>query len=123
MPQGRPTSRRAFLLGATLGLVLAPRAADAQSTRRPMRIGVLTGLGSKFDPETRAIDRALVEGLREHGWVVGRDVLIEFRGAGGRPERLPELAAELVALKVDVIVTTATQSTLVAKAATSTSPS
>lgn len=122
MPQGRPTSRRAFLLGATLGLVLAPRAADAQSTRRPMRIGVLTGLGSKFDPETSATHHALVEGLREHGLLVGRDVVIEFRGAGGRPEHLPRLAVELVALKVDVIVTTGTQPTLVAKGVTSTVP-
>ncbi len=87
-----------------------------------MRIGVLTGLASKFDPETRAIDRALVEGLREHGWVVGRDVVIEFRGAAGRPEHLPRLAAELVALKVDVIVADRWQSTLVAKAATRTIP-
>ncbi len=122
MAQGPTTSRRCFLLGGMLALAAAPRVAGGQPARRPARIGVLTGIRSKFDPETSDTDRALVEGLREHGLVVGRDVLIEFRGAGGRPERLPQLASELVALKVDVIVTTLTASTLAAKGATGSIP-
>jgi putative ABC transport system substrate-binding protein len=65
---------------------------------------------------------ALRQGLRDLGYVEGKNIAIEFRWAEGRDERLPELAGELVRLKVDVIVTTATEPVLTAKRATATIP-
>ena len=65
---------------------------------------------------------ALRKGLAELGYVEGRNIVIEFRWAEGKDERLPELAAELVRLNVDVIVTTATGPVLAAKSATATIP-
>jgi putative ABC transport system substrate-binding protein len=62
------------------------------------------------------------DGLRELGWVVGQNIAIESRWADGRFERLPDLAAELVQLKVDVIVASVTQASLAAKHATGTIP-
>jgi putative ABC transport system substrate-binding protein len=108
------TSRRAFLSGGVT-LLAASLAAEAQP-EKVHHIGVLTG-GSP--PSHRA---ALTEALREHGYVEGRNLVIESRWAEGRPESLPGLAAELVRLKVDVIVTFATPATVAAKAATATIP-
>jgi putative ABC transport system substrate-binding protein len=99
----------------TLALLAAPRVAEAQ-LETVRRIGVLTG-GSP--PSHRA---ALTEALRERGYVEGRNLVIESRWAEGRPESLPGLAAELVRLKVDVIVTFATPATVAATAATATIP-
>jgi len=65
---------------------------------------------------------AFFQGMRDHGYVEGRNVVIELRDAEGKPERFPALVAELVALKVDVIVTTSTTGTLAAKQATATVP-
>jgi putative ABC transport system substrate-binding protein len=65
---------------------------------------------------------AFRQGLRDLGYVEGRNVVIEYRGAEGKPERLPALAAELVALKVDVIVVGSTPQALAAKQATRTPP-
>src|SRR5262245_65741309 len=68
------------------------------------RVGVLfSGLSS--DPSTRPVLQALLDGLREHGWEEGRNVVLEVRYAGPDPARFVELAAELDALKVDVIMT------------------
>src|SRR5271169_6060971 len=76
-----------------------PRAVGAQQ-KKMARIGALV-LGNADAELFRA---QLREGLRSSGYVEGQNVLLEFRSAEGKPERLPELAAELVALKVDVIV-------------------
>ena len=69
----------------------------AQPSERVPRVGALW-------PNTRAAQQrthdAFLQGLQEHGWVDGKNVVIEYRWAEGRPERLPELAAELVRLKV-----------------------
>jgi ABC-type uncharacterized transport system substrate-binding protein len=86
-----------------------------------VRVGILTVLAPKFDPVANAWDRAFAEGLAEHGYVIGRNVVIEYRSAT-EPERLPQLAAELVALKVDVLVATVTAATLAAAEATKTIP-
>src|SRR5262245_9509872 len=68
------------------------------------RVGVLfSGLSS--DPSTRPVLQALLDGLREHGWEEGHNVVLEVRYAGPDPARFPELAAELDTLRVDVIVT------------------
>src|SRR6266446_2204247 len=104
-------------MAATVGGLLAtPIAVDAQQTEKVRRIGFLSGT-SKF-PE---ID-GLMQGLREHGYAVGRNLLIEWRFAEGRNERLPSFAAELVRLKVEVVVTVSTDAALAAKKATASIP-
>jgi hypothetical protein len=80
----------------------------AQDLTRPRRVGILMS-GLAADPATRQVLQALVDGLRERGWQEGRNVMLEARYAGPDPARFPELAAELVALKVDVITTANTQ--------------
>src|SRR5437016_11111518 len=104
---------------ALLALGAAPLAAKAQRAAKVARIGYLsTSLASS--PDRRD---AFLQGLRDIGYVEGRNVAIEYRDAEGKPERLPALAAELVALKVDVIVTGGgAQAALAAKQATSALP-
>src|SRR5215813_2942743 len=82
-----------------LGL-LTPRAAHAQRPAPVPRIGVLLFSG----PDAPAVE-AFRHGLREHGWVEGQNLTIEWRYADGHAERLPALAADLVRLPVDVLVT------------------
>jgi putative tryptophan/tyrosine transport system substrate-binding protein len=89
--------RRTFLCGLTLG---TPFAAYAQQAAKVARIGYL-GLDLANVPRLR---EAFLHGLRDLGYVEGHNVVIEYRDAEGKLERLPALAAELVALKVDVIV-------------------
>ncbi len=97
MSQGQ---RRKLLLAA--GALLAyPRAAEAQQAGKVYRIGYLGGTAST--PETLALLDAFRQGLRERGWMEGQNLVIEYRWAEGKFERLPELAAELVRLKVDLI--------------------
>lgn len=81
---------------------------------RTIRIGLLSGIRDKFDPEANAIDRAIAASLRAQGYEIGRNIVIEFRSAGGNPERLPALAAELAQLKIDMFVTIGSQPTLTA---------
>src|SRR5262245_56443573 len=105
--------RRTFmvLVGAAAGW---PLAATAQQT--PIR---LIGLLSPFSSaDADAWHRAFENGLNALGWTEGVNLRIESRYADGRAERLPKLVAELVALKVDVIVTSVTNDALVAKAGT-----
>jgi putative ABC transport system substrate-binding protein len=111
--------RRAFIFGATLGLLAAPLAVEAQQAAKIARIGFL----SLSLVPNRHLHEAFRQGLRDVGYVEGRNVVIEYRDAEGKPERLPALAAELVALKVDVIVTGGgTPPALAAKQATKTIP-
>jgi putative ABC transport system substrate-binding protein len=98
--------------GAVSFAVQAPHAAGVP------RIGYLS---SNLDG-SRYITEGFRQGLRELGYVEGRNVLVEFRDADGKLERLPVLAAELVALKVDAIVVGGTVAALAAKQATSTVP-
>jgi putative ABC transport system substrate-binding protein len=100
-------------------ILLAPLAAEAQETGKVARIGFL-GLNPGASPHLR---EAFLQGLRDLGYVEGRTVVIEYRSAEGKPERFPALAAELIALKVDVIVTGGgTPTALAAKQATRTIP-
>jgi putative ABC transport system substrate-binding protein len=95
-------NRRAFIGAVASGLVIARSVAEAQPAAKVSRIGILLGATA----ETVApLVRALTEGLRDLGYVEGRNIVFERRYADGRMERLPELAAELVRLRVDVIVT------------------
>jgi putative ABC transport system substrate-binding protein len=89
------------MVGLALGVVTSPWVVRAQSARVP-RVGIL-GAGSSTEPPT--LQREPFErGLRELGWTPGSTILLEYRYAEGRAERLAELAADLVRLKVDVIV-------------------
>src|SRR6266498_539150 len=103
---------------ALVALGAVPLAAEAQQATKVPRIGYLWGnlTGSPHMTE------GFRQGLRDLGYVEGRNVVIEFRDAEGRLERLPALAAELVALKVDVIVAGGTPQALAAKQATRTIP-
>src|SRR5215813_3364781 len=113
-----PMNRRAFVTG--LGAVLAAaRGAGAQQVTNVPRIGFLS---LNVAPNLH-LHEAFRQGLRDLGYVEGRNVVIERRDAAGKLERPPALAAELIALKVDVIVTGgATPPALAAKQATSTLP-
>jgi putative tryptophan/tyrosine transport system substrate-binding protein len=84
-----------------LGLLMAPLSPKAQSPSKVPRIGWLS-LGAPSPPNPYLRD-AFRQGLRELGWVEGQNIAIESRYAEGEPDRLPDLAAELVRLKVDVI--------------------
>ena len=101
------------MIGAVLG---APLAAGAQPARRMRRIGWLSPASA---PDGLA---GLLAGLRELGYIEGRNISIEARWADGRSERLPQLAAELVRLPVDVLCTEGTQASVAAKQATSSIP-
>ena len=109
--------RRAFLAVANIGLVSAPAVARAQQAGKVHRIGFLS-LQSPMTSTTEAFQ----QGLREMGYVEGRNLIIEYRWADRKAERLPELAADLVRLKVDVIVTVAAPTVEAARRATSTIP-
>jgi len=111
--------RRTFLSTLTGGLLAAPLAAEAQQPTKIARIGYLS---LHVVPNHHLLE-AFRQGLRDVGYVEGRNVVIEYRDAEGKPERLQALAAELVALKVDVIVTGGgTPPALAAKQATKTIP-
>jgi ABC-type uncharacterized transport system substrate-binding protein len=111
--------RRAFI--SLLGSAAAawPLTARAQ---QPAKLPIIGYLG----PSTRSIDvhrlGALVQRLRELGWIEGRTIVIEYRWAEGRNEHLAEVTAEFVRLKVDVIVTAGTAAVVTAKQATSVIP-
>ena len=97
------TSTRGSLIGAlALGLLVAAVSTWAQPAARTPRIGYLGNNLVGGDPRPRG---AFLQGLHDLGYVEGHNVQIEYRDAEGKLERLPALAAELVALKVDVIVT------------------
>jgi putative ABC transport system substrate-binding protein len=112
-------NRRRFLQAVSVSLLAAPLAAEAQQAGRMPRIGFLSA------PSPSAIVTridAFQQGLRELGYVEGKNIVIEWRYAEGKLDRLPALAAELVRLKVDVIVTAGPMDTRAAKDATSTIP-
>jgi putative tryptophan/tyrosine transport system substrate-binding protein len=113
------TTRRAFICTISGALLTAPLAAEAQQAAKVARLGYLAA-DRAANPH---LQEAFRQGLRDLGYVEGRDVVIEYRDAEGKLERFPALAAELVALKVDVIVTAGgTLAALAAKQATRTLP-
>jgi putative ABC transport system substrate-binding protein len=112
--------RRHIVLTLGAGAVHPAKALSPLETSKSVfRIGLLH---SESASGVAARIQALKEGLRDFGYLEGKNLVIEFRWAEGEDERLPSLAAELVRLKVDVIVTTATQPVLVAKQATASIP-
>ena len=110
--------RLAFTITLLLGGLFSPVAAEAQQAAKVTRIGYLVG-NLAVGPH---LPKAFRQGLRDLGYVEGPNLVIEIRDAEGKLERLPALAAELVALKVDVILAGSTPHALAAKQATRTLP-
>ena len=103
----------------TLGLLAGPLPAEAQQAGKVYRIGWLA-LGSR---DSRAVyGEPFLHGLHDLGWIEGQNLIIEWRYAGGRTERLPDLASELVRLKPDAILTLSTPGAQAALDATRTIP-
>ena len=112
-------ARRAFISGITLGLLSPPLALEAQPAGKVYRIGML----ERTSPAINVANLdAFRQGLRDLGYIEGKNFVIEYRSADGRDERFPGLAAELVRLKVDLILTRGTPAALAAKGATGTIP-
>jgi ABC-type uncharacterized transport system substrate-binding protein len=109
----------AGLFAIVVALTVCGARADAQQAEKIFRIGFL-------DPSTASGSAVLVDAFRQElsklGWIEGKNIIIEYRFAEQKSERLPELAAELVRLKVDLIVVAATPAALAAKSATTTIP-
>ena len=108
-----------LILTLALGFLVAPLCSNAQPPPKIPRIGLL----SPFAPADAALwHEAFRQGLRDLGWVEGKNISIEYRYAEGSNERLPDLAADLVRLGVDLIVASVTPDALAAKQATRTIP-
>ncbi len=106
------------MVAVTDALLAAPAAAEAQQTRKVPRVGVLGGQSLETSPPILA----LRERLSELGYVEGGNIAIEWRWAQGKDERYSDLAAELVKLKVDIIVAATTTGAQAAQRATRTIP-
>jgi putative ABC transport system substrate-binding protein len=109
--------RREFLGGVTLSVSAAPPAAEAQPAGKLYRIGSLELGSPREDYRT-----ALPQGLRALGWIESQNLVIEYRSAEGRPDRLTELARQLVGLNVDVIFAGTQLAATAARHATATIP-
>src|SRR2546426_3527718 len=116
-PQAR---MRLATIAAAFVLFSAPLAVEAQQPGKVYRVGVLTNKTS--DSTEARLWQAFRSGLRERGWIEGQNILIEFRAAEGNTARLPELAADLVRLKVDLIVARSSRFVQPAKEATASIP-
>jgi putative tryptophan/tyrosine transport system substrate-binding protein len=113
-------ARRHLLIAIGASALAAPLASFAQ--QQTAKIPQIGFLGTEFALSEASHIEALRRGLRELGYVEGKNIAIEFRWAEGKVDRLPNLAAELVALNVAMIVTYGTPGTLAAKRATQTIP-
>jgi putative ABC transport system substrate-binding protein len=109
--------RRKFIVMAAASAATASLPAKAQTAGKVHRIGYL-GSGSS----TSGFHEQFRQGLRELGWIEGQNIVIDYRFADGRFDRLPELAADLVRLKVDIIVAQPTPAALAARNATGSIP-
>ena len=114
------SARRILVVILTLGILATPVPTEAQQSAKVPRIGWLS-IASRTPAVSHLIE-AFWQGLRELGYVEGQNIAIEYRFAEGRPERLPEFAAQLVALKVDILVTPNPAGTQAAREATRTIP-
>ncbi len=118
--------RRTFLAMGVTGLLAAQRAGQAQQAGKVYRVGLIlvtAPVSEMAGPEpANPLARGFVQGLRALGYVEGQNLILERRSAEGRYERFGEIVAELVSLRAEVIVTTGTPMTRVAKAVTTTVP-
>jgi len=111
-------TRKTIIVFWLVAVALAPfRLVEAQQTGKVARLGMLF-IGGRNQPHLESFK----QGLRERGYVEGKNIAFEYRYAEGREDRLPELAAELVQLKVDIIVATADVGAQAAQRATKTLP-
>lgn len=113
-------NRRRFLRTVSVALLVTPRVGEAQPAGKVHRIGFLA-VGSREGFRGLLVD-GLLQGLRERGYIEGQNIVIEYRFAEDRDDRLRARAAELVALKVQLIVASGTPASFAAKHATSTIP-
>src|SRR5262245_56496542 len=113
-------SASGLIVTLALTILVAPLAVEAQPPSKVPRIGFLSG--SALTPELARGLEAFRQALREHGWVEGHNLVIASRFAEGHFERLPTLAAELVGLHVDIIVTEGSEGVQAAQHATQTIP-
>jgi putative ABC transport system substrate-binding protein len=114
-------NRRKLLIALGAIALTAPLASFAQQKGKVWRVGFLFP-SSRQSMQDGGRDQLFLQALRELGYVEGKNLLIEWRFADGNAERLPALAMELVALKVDVLVTSASPATSAAQKATATIP-
>ncbi len=119
-PQAQMIDKALTLIVAfTLSVLLTPPATEAQQRAHLPRVGYLGTSSASLEPE---LVKAFREGLRDLGYVEGQNILIEYRWAEGNYQRFPDLVADLVNLKVDLILTAGTPGALAAKRATQTIP-
>jgi len=111
--------RRTFIGSVAGGILAVPLAAPAQQVGKVYRVGILETIPAS---QNAAKLDALRKGLRDLGYIEGRNLIIEYRSADGRAERFSDLASELVRLKVDLIVTRGTPAAKAVKNATGTIP-
>src|SRR5690349_10940841 len=111
--------RRTFIGILAGGLLAAPPVVGAQPAGKVPRIGYFDGASSSTNPE---LTDAFRDQMRQLGYVEGKNLVIEYRWADGKYDRLPDLAADLVRLRVDVIVCAGDPVILAAKQATTTIP-
>lgn len=111
--------KRIAAIAAGALLLTAPPAGLAQSPEKKVHIGIL--VGGSFGQRGH-LEQALLQGLREQGYVEGKNLVLERRYADGRNERTPEFARELAAMKLDAVVTTCTPSTRAAQQAIGSTP-
>jgi putative tryptophan/tyrosine transport system substrate-binding protein len=111
--------RRKFLVALSSAAATWPLAVRAQQPGRVWRIGVLETTSIALNA---ANFEALRQSLRELGYIEGQNLIIEYRSAEGRGEQFADLAADLLRLNIDVIVTRGTPAALAAKKATTTTP-
>ena len=116
------TTRRRLLLALGASVISAPFPSLAQQPPKIRRIGFLAARSRSTPANPDVYYDAFVKGMRDLGYVEGRNLVIEWRFADGKLERLSELAAELVRMKVEVIATHGTQNAQAAQRATSTIP-
>ena len=114
-------TRRKIVLTLGAGALISPLSSFAQPAAKVWRIGFLAQSRVDF-VDADFIYGPFTQGMRELGYVVGKNLVIEWRSAEGKSERLPELAAELVRLKVDVLAASGTLPSLAAQKATTTIP-
>ena len=110
----RGSMKRREFIAATAALLVSPRRSWAQGT--PRRVGTLGNV------QNLPIKKVFDESLRGHGWIEGKNLIIDYRYFEGHAERIPPLAAELVALKPDLLIATNTQTAVALKSATASIP-
>ncbi|MBI2544653.1 MAG: hypothetical protein HYW16_05475, partial [Candidatus Rokubacteria bacterium] len=110
--------RLGLVVALIFGVLVATVSVQAQQTGKVYRIGLLLPGAQPTTPDWKQrspLFQPFFQGLRELGWVEGQNISTEFRWAEGKTERLPDLAAELVRLKVDLILTLSYPAALAAK--------